>query len=199
MRLLAVVSLVGGLYLAGCSTTGTKATTLTDSELKQMVKDKLAVDAQLDTAIDVSANADKNEVTLKGDVPTEELRGRAIELAKSSRPGVAITDKIDVKPHELARSEYTEDMARQAREQAKSAGEKIGSTLDDAWIHTKIVAKLAGNSQTPARKINVDVVGGVVTLRGGVPSPEAKAEAERITKDIEGVRQIRNLLRVERG
>jgi osmotically-inducible protein OsmY len=49
---------------------------------------------------DVSVNADavRNEVTLSGTVRTRAAREKAIELAKSAKPGVAVNDKIDVKP-----------------------------------------------------------------------------------------------------
>jgi len=74
--------------------------------------------------------------------------------------------------------------------------ETIGDTLDDAWIHTKIVAKLIANSKTPERKINVDVVKNAVTLRGTVESAEEKAEAERIAKETDGVQKVTNQLKV---
>jgi len=97
---------------------------------------------------------------------------------------------------EKSRSEYTEQEAREAREQAKGTGETIGDTLDDAWIHTKIVAQLITSTTTPERKINVDVVQNVVTLRGTVDTAEEKTEAERIAKATEGVKQVRNQIKV---
>jgi osmotically-inducible protein OsmY len=127
------------------------------------------------------------------------LRTEAVQIAKSSRDGVVVTDKIDVKPRELTRNDYTTDLAREQREKAKASGEKVGDSIDDAWIHTKITSKLVANSQTPARKINVDVVNGDVTLRGQVENAAAKEEAERIAKDTEGVKRVRNLLKVVAG
>jgi len=162
-----------------------------------MVKDKLALDPQLSARkIDVSADAEKNQITLSGDVPTEQIRMRAVELAKAARTGVSVVDKIDVKPAEISRAEYTEEMARKARDKAKEAGDKIGESLEDAWIHSKITAKLIGDSTTPARKINVDVKNNAVTLRGEVDSAAAKAEAERIAKETDGVKRVNNLLKV---
>jgi hyperosmotically inducible periplasmic protein len=159
----------------------------------------MAAEPELARAISVSANADKKEVTLSGTVPSEPLRTEAVRLAKSSGEGLIVTDKIDVKPRELARSDYTAEMARDAREKAKASGETVGESIDDAWIHTKITAKLIGDSQTPARKINVDVVKKVLTLRGTVESAAAKEEAERIAKETEGVLRVRNLLKVAVG
>ena len=91
---------------------------------------------------------------------------------------------------------YTEEQAREERERAKSNKETVGQSLDDAWIHTKIVAKLIGDSKTPERKINVDVVKGMVTLRGTVDTAEARTEAERKAKDTEGVKSVTNQLKV---
>jgi osmotically-inducible protein OsmY len=90
-------------------------------------------------------------------------------------------------------------MAREARERAKTSGDKIGNSINDAWIHTKITSKLIGDKDTPARKINVDVVDGMVTLRGEVKSGTAKDEADRVAKDTEGVKRVRNLLIVTAG
>lgn len=97
---------------------------------------------------------------------------------------------------ERSRSDYTAEEARQAREKAKGAGETIGDTLDDAWIHTKIVAKLIANTTTPERNINVDVVDNIVTLRGNVETAEERTEAEKVAKETEGVKQVKNQIRV---
>jgi osmotically-inducible protein OsmY len=95
-----------------------------------------------------------------------------------------------------ATPKYSEEQAREERDRAKENKETIGDTIEDAWIHTKIVAKLIANSKTPERKINVDVVKNVVTLRGTVDSAEEKAEAERIAKETEGVQKVTNQLKV---
>jgi osmotically-inducible protein OsmY len=91
---------------------------------------------------------------------------------------------------------YSEEEARAERARARKNKETIGDTLDDAWIHTKIVAKLIGNSKTPERKINVDVVNNAVTLRGTVDTAEAKAEAERVAKETDGVKTVTNQLKI---
>jgi osmotically-inducible protein OsmY len=91
---------------------------------------------------------------------------------------------------------YTEEQAREERERAKANKETIGQTLEDAWVHTKVVAKLIGDTQTPERKINVDVVDGAVTLRGQVDTAEGKTEAERLAKETDGVKKVVNQLKV---
>lgn len=179
-------------------TTG-ETSAMTSSQLESAIKAKFSADAQLNAAdLSVSADAERNEATLTGTVETQELRLQAVAAAKSARAGLLITDKIDVKPREVTRETFTEDLARRERERAKEIGDKIGDTLDDAWLHTKIVAKLVTNNDTPERKINVDVSNNVVTLRGTVDSAEQKAEAERTAKETEGVKRVINQLKVAR-
>jgi len=192
------------LLLGACTTdstlnsnsTGVKAK-IGDSDLKNSVKAKLDSDAQVKAAnLDVEANAGTNQVTLSGTVDSQAVRTRAVDLAKSTQTGLMVTDKINVKSGEVSRTDYTEDLAKQARDKAKAAGDKIGDTLDDAWIHTKIVAKLLTNSNTPESKINVDVVNNVVTLRGTVDTAAQKTEAETVAKNTDGVKSVSNQLKV---
>jgi len=188
-------AMLGLMALIGCSTTERKtaAAPMTDSDLERAIKTQISTDPQVPAnEISVSANADKNEATLSGTVATESARTRIVTLAKASRPGLLVTDKIDVKPVEVSRTDYTEDMATEHRRKAEGWGDKIGRSLDDAWIHTKITTKLATDKDTPAHKINVDVENNVVTLRGSVESATAKAEAGRIATETDGVKRVNN-------
>lgn len=111
--------------------------------------------------------------------------------ANTATPGATATA-----PPEQTRGNYSEREAQEEREKAKANKETIGDTLDDAWIHTKIVAKLIADSTTPERKINVDVVKNVVTLRGTVDSAEEKAAAEKVARETDGVKNVVNQLKV---
>jgi osmotically-inducible protein OsmY len=196
------------LSLNGCAAADSREATsgptskaqMTNSELEEKIKARFKTDAQLNAAnLSVDANVDRNEITLSGTVGSESLRTKAIELAKSAHAGLIVTTKIDVKPGEISRTAYTIERAREERGIAKGRGETIGDSLDDAWIHTKIVAQLIGNSATPERKINVDVTNNVVTLRGTVETAEQKTEAEQIAKNTESVKSVNNQLKVGRA
>ena len=199
MTILALTMVLAACVKTGPDATGTGGTRarMTDEELENSIKAKLSSDPQIKALnVGVDANAEKNEATLTGTVESQALRTRAVELAKSAHAGLTLTDKIDVKPREATRAEYTEEQAREARTRAKAYGDRVGDTLDDAWIHTKVVAKLIGDAATPQRKINVDVANNVVTLRGTVDTAEQKAEAERTAKGTEGVKSVNNQLKV---
>jgi hyperosmotically inducible periplasmic protein len=202
MRIATTLLIIGLLGSVGCSNEGTQTTSaasVTNSDLKQLVQSKLAAEPQLGQ-IEVSADVDQNQVTLSGSAPSEQARSEAVDLAKAARANLTVVDKIDVHPQVASsRSDFTEKTAREVQQKAKGLGDQLGKSLDDAWIYTKIEAKLASDSSTPARKINVDVVNKVVTLRGDVESIAAKEEADRIAKGTDDVKAVRNLLRVGRS
>ena len=171
---------------------------MTDADLERAVTASINTDASLvPYKIGVSGDIDKNTVTLTGTVPTEAARTRVVELAKSGRADLVVTDKIDVKPLEFERKDYTPEMAREAREKAKGSGESIGESVDDAWIHTKIRTRLVGEGQLPGGGVNVDVKNNVVTLRGHVKTKEDRAKLEDIAKRTDGVKSVRNLLTIK--
>ena len=192
-RTIAIVVCAVGLTLAGCSSgePTTSASRVTNADLEKAVHDRLGPDPRLNDVV-ISADAAKNQVTLSGRVETQDLHAQALDAVRSVSPTLQVADNIDVKPREIARTDYTEDMAREARERAKSIGEKIGSSLDDAWVHTRILGKLLADKDTPAHAINIDVVNGIVTLRGKVDTAAAKGEAERIAKETDGVKRVVN-------
>lgn|SRR5262249_37218497 len=202
-----IIILMLSLFIAACESSDIKSSNgsdskskVTDTDIENAIKAKWSNEPVLNNSnLRVDADVDTNSVTLSGTVETEAARSRAVELAKGARPGVLVTDKIDVKPRQLSRAEYTEEHATKEREKAKGMGERVGATLDDAWVHAKIVAQLISDSDTPERKINVDVVNNVVTLRGTVNTPEQKAEAERIVKGTEGVKKVINQLKVDKN
>lgn len=171
---------------------------MTDADLERAITASINSDATLASyKIGVNGDVDKNTATLTGTVPTEAARTRVVELAKAGHTGLVVTDKIDVKPPEMTRNDYTPAMAREDREKAKGTGESIGSGVDDAWIHTKIRTKLLAEGQLPFGSVKVDVKDNVVTLRGHVKTTEDRTELVNIAKNTEGVKSVRDLLTIK--
>lgn len=67
-----------------------------------------------------------------------------------------------------------------------------GEQLDDGAISTRIDAKLTTDPQINPFNIDVDVIDGVVTLRGEVTDPSAREEAEKLARDTPGVQRVIN-------
>ena len=199
-----VVSTIGVLAvvmgLSACTREPEAPPRMTNDDLDRSVTAKINSDATLAVYdIDVDADADKNAITLSGAVPSERLRVKAVDAAKSAAANLVITDKIDVKPEIVERKDYDEDMAREARERAAKSSETVGDSVEDAWLHTKIRSKLLGEGEFPGGSLNVDVTNAVVTLRGSVATRADRTKAEEIAKTTEGVKSVRNQLVVKPG
>jgi hyperosmotically inducible periplasmic protein len=65
----------------------------------------------------------------------------------------------------------------------------------DAWLTTKAKVALLTSIGTKG-SIHVDTVDGKMTLYGKVPSADDKAKAEKTAREIEGVKEVRNLIQV---
>ena len=79
---------------------------------------------------------------------------------------------------------------------ASAADTSIGTKVDDAAITTKVKAKLTADQAKNLVKVHVDTENGVVHLKGTVPTDADKAEAERLARDTNGVREVVNELQV---
>lgn len=77
------------------------------------------------------------------------------------------------------------------------AGEKTGALIDDATITTKVKAAFAKDKDVSATAVSVNTDKGVVRLTGDVKSRAEKTKAERLARDIDGVRAVTNDLTVK--
>ena len=95
----------------------------------------------------------------------------------------------------LTREEYERDKARYQKE-AKDAGRTVGAGLNDGWLWVKTRFDLAAADDLRDSTINVDVNNDVVTLTGTVANAAQKTKAETVAKSVEGVKSVKNLLKV---
>jgi hypothetical protein len=96
------------------------------------------------------------------------------------------------------REDYERDKDRYQRE-AKESGRTVGTGLNDGWLWVKARFDLAAADDLRDSTINVDVDNAIVTLSGTVASPAQKAKAEQVAKSVEGVKSVKNMLKVAAG
>ena len=77
---------------------------------------------------------------------------------------------------------------------AGKADEK--TPIHDTWLTAKTKIALAADGRVKGRQIDVKTTKGVVMLRGKVDSDEAKQASEDITKMLDGVKSVKNDLKV---
>ena len=93
----------------------------------------------------------------------------------------------------ITRDEYERNKADYEKEKGSST---IGTGANDMWLWVKTRASLMTTDDLRESTINVDVVNDVVTLKGTVASAAEKTKAEQVAKGIEGVKSVKNELKV---
>ncbi len=144
-----------------------------NATLVAQVQSELHRHAQLSDS-NIVVSSEDGVITLRGTVRTEIQREAAEGYAKNV-PGV-----FSVK-NEL----------RAENDDSQSVSEYI----DDAFITTKVKAKLLAESNLPAVSISVKTNDGTVTLSGETETSAQALLAEQIANRTEGVRQVHNLIR----
>jgi osmotically-inducible protein OsmY len=133
-------------------------------------------------ARDIDVDTDSGVVTLRGAVDNETQRQEAEQIARSVAGVVRVDNQLTVGA-------------------AAGAAARRDDTAADSpgWITTKIQAQYFMNPSLKPWNISVNTSDdGVVTLQGRIDSAEDRAEAVRIARNTDGVRDVQDLLRSER-
>lgn len=144
-----------------------------DLALIAKIEAKFAADPEV-SPFEIDVDSEDGVVRLSGAVETEKERTEAEQLARNVEGVKGVKNEI-----------VLGDL---------SAGEVVS----DAWIVSKIKAKLTADPEVRASQIDVDAVQGVVTLSGKVPSTAVRNEASSLARDTKGVRKVENKLVVEK-
>lgn len=92
-----------------------------------------------------------------------------------------------------------ESATADTRASVESAAERMADHIDDATITAHVSARLAGDPELSALKIDVSTHDGKVTLSGPAPTEAARARAAELAVSVKGVTGIDNQLQVKAG
>jgi osmotically-inducible protein OsmY len=164
------------------------------------------VDEDLLSGSDIDVDVKDGVVTLRGTVPTEAGRARALEVARKNDGVKSVVDRLTIAAPRAGdagdRADRAADKAERTGERAAdrsaNASRKTGRAIDDGWIKSKIYAQYLADWDTilDDSDIDIDVVDNVVTLSGTVKSAEAKTRAVATAKSTDGVKSVRDSLKV---
>jgi osmotically-inducible protein OsmY len=76
-------------------------------------------------------------------------------------------------------------------------GETLGENIDDVGITTAVKSQLAAEKISTVTRIDVDTNRGVVALNGTVKTVADRTRAEQIARQVKGVRDVVNNLRIQ--
>ena len=166
------------------------------------------VDEDVLNGSNIDVDVKNGVVTLQGTVPSEAARSRAVAVAKANDGVKNVVDQLKIgAPHTSTANkaeragEKTANAAERAAYNTANAGRSAGRAIDDGWIKSKIYAQYLADWNTVLNDsyIDVDVNNNMVTLNGTVKTAEAKARAVSIAKATDGVKGVKDNLRVGAG
>lgn len=77
--------------------------------------------------------------------------------------------------------------------------QSAGQAVDDGVVTAKVKAALVADPVTKAHQINVETFKGTVQLSGFVETDEARTRALQLTRDVEGVKKVKDAMEVRHG
>jgi hyperosmotically inducible protein len=123
--------------------------------------------------------------------------------AKESAKDAAHDTKQAAKDASAEAREEGREAKRDAKETARDASRETsetvgtaGQAVNDGWITTKVKSSFVGVDVLDGSDIDVDTNNHVVTLRGTVASEAARTRAASLAKQVEGVKSVKNELKV---
>ena len=160
------------------------------------VDNQLAVLSEADAKLARERRELNNERReLKNDMNNErrELKNDVREVKANARDA---KNELKADARE-AKNEIKSD-TREARDRTSAAWDRNVDKIDDASITAQVKGSLAAHRSTSALRTEVSTTDGVVTLRGEAKNSAEKDLATKVTKDIRGVRSVRNDMIVTR-
>jgi osmotically-inducible protein OsmY len=168
------------------------------------------VDEDVLSGSNIDVDVKNGVVTLQGTVPSAAGRARALEVAKKNDGVKSVVDQLRIAPpmhngtmdkaadKTAKTADKAEDKVEKAADSTASSAKKAGRAIDDGWIKSKIYAQYMADWNTVLNDsdIDVDVANNMVTLNGTVKSAEAKAKAVSIAKGTDGVKGVKDNLKV---
>lgn len=118
-----------------------------------------------------------------------------MNVLKTSLLATTIALTLGVSACDATPSEAAPEATGASMESNEPAADRtVGQTIDDAGMTASVKTRLLDDERTQGFDINVDTMGGKVTLTGGADSLDAKLAAGMIAAEVEGVVEVDNQL-----
>lgn len=181
ITVLVLVVLIGGVLWAYSSSRGASLRdtfrsvkdTSQDSATTTKVKTALLLSKHV-SAFDTMVSSSHGEVTLTGEVPTEEIKRLAAAIAQDTSGVTTVRNDLTVNPGTGANPEVA----------------SIGDRVADLEIKTLVTDQLAQAAELKDERITVQVTKRRVVLDGTVGSPTQRRAADRIALLVPGVQEL---------
>ena len=148
-----------------------------DAAATSRVRTALLLSKQV-SPFDIKAETSQGEVTLQGQVPSEEVKAVAGAIAQDTSGVKQVHNNLDVNPSAERNAET----------------ERLGERVADLEIKTLVSDALSKNAGVGEKRVETEVKNRVVTLSGSVETAGQKYAAEQIAWQVPRVQGVKDNL-----
>lgn len=148
---------------------------------------------------------------IAGEQPRKRRTGRVLLAGAAGAAAAFFLDPVSGKRRRHVARDWVAARFRDAGSRARRVGRAAGAEAygtwrsathvreaslpeNDAILAHKVESEVFRGFEVPSGRINVNAESGVVTLRGTVDRPNQIEELERRTREVNGVRDVHNLV-----
>jgi len=131
--------------------------------------------------------------------PSGEQSGKSFDSTTGQAPNKMDQAGDTAKKNVEQAADAAQDKAKQAGDMIREKTASAGDALADAALTAKVKSALVAESGVNALEIEVSTTNGIVTLNGTTNSQASRDKAAQIASKIEGVKSVRNELKIVAG
>lgn len=172
------VAAIALLSAAACTSTRTQKSAgeqIDDTVITGKIKAELIGDP-VTKAHEIDVEVFKGRVQLNGFVRDNDMRQRAVAIAKQVSGVVAVDNNLKLKG---------------------ASDVSVGEQVDDVALTARVKAALAEDARTKVLRINVETRNAVVLLAGFVDNAAARSAAGELARGVAGVTRVDNQIAVK--
>jgi len=189
-RVVALLMIIFSIMIAACT-----QRQVDDAMLTARIKARMMADGRISPSR-VDVDTLNGDVTLRGEVPTQEEKDAAEEVARKVEGVRSVSSQVIVNPAVAGTGIPSgQEMKREAEKAVSDVGQGVKKEAEDAFLLGEIKARLAAAGYGD---VSVSVDRGVVTLKGEELKDKDRIAVEAIVEKVKGVEKVDNQLTVKR-
>jgi hyperosmotically inducible protein len=189
-RVIALLMIIFSIMIAACT-----ERQVDDAMLTARIKARMTADGRISpTRVDVDTL--NGDVTLRGEVPTQEEKDASQEVARKVEGVRSVSNQIIVNPAVAGTGIPSgQEIKREAEKAVGNVGQGVKKGAEEAFLLGEIKARLTAAGYGD---VAVSVDRGVVTLKGEAMKDKDRIAVEAIVEKVKGVEKVDNQLTVTR-
>ena len=189
-RVVALLMIIFSIMIAACT-----QRQVDDAMLTARIKARMTADGRISPSR-VDVDTLNGAVTLRGEVPTQEEKDAAEEVARKVEGVRSVSSQVIVNPAVAGTGIPSgQEMKREAEKAVSDVGQGVKKEAEDAFLLGEIKTRLAAAGYGD---VSVSVDRGVVTLKGEELKDKDRIAVEAIVEKVKGVEKVDNQLAVKK-